>query len=274
MSRRLVHFVLVLSAWFFPLRAANAALLVGDWNFDEPSGDTVFDHSGFGNDGQLTGATRSAGKVGQGLTFHGSFEGPGGVTIPHSPSLDSLPDGFTFSAWINPTSGATSDYMTIFYKSGAVLTTPDPDIHAQLHIRVNDPTGQLQFVTNDNVHFGGFQGFTADHVVPLDEWSYLTWTYDNATERVYVDGTEIFNAPFNQPWAGNTDPLYIGQRITGFTGMIDEARVYDGALTQDQILRDMNGGPVIPEPSALFLFGIGLVGLLSYSRRQPRHSSA
>jgi len=57
--------------------------LVGYWNFNELSGNVVFDGSAFGNDGTLTGATRSKGISLGGL----SFDGTGGVLIPHSLSF-------------------------------------------------------------------------------------------------------------------------------------------------------------------------------------------
>lgn len=245
---------------FLPIDAADAAILVGYWDFEELAGNTVFDSSTFGNDGQLTGATRTTtGKIGRGL----NFDGTGGVTVPNSPSLDSLPGGFTMSAWIKPSS--YPDFTTIFFKTDRFNL-----IH-QLHFQVD---GRLTTVINQAASLGGYEAFTGN-VIPLDDWTYVAWTYDETTSRVYINGTEVQSAPFSDPWVGNTRPLQIGQHnqlpISHFQGMIDEPRIYRGALTRDEILNDMNPpppGPVIPEPASLILFGSGLLGLGGWRRRK------
>ena len=82
--------------------------------------------------------------------------------------------------------------------------------------------------------------------------------------RFYDDGIEVFSDMFTQAWVGNDIDLLIGYHpeipSANFIGSIDEARIYRGALTRDEILRDMNSSS-IPEPSTLFLFAISLKGL-------------
>ena len=256
MNKRSASFLFMLSCVVLPLGTAHAAILVGYWPFEEQSGETVFDLSTFGNNGTLTGATRSEGKVGSGL----SFDGSGGVTVPHNLSLDSLPGGFTFSAWIKPTS--FPDFTTIFFK------TDRNNLVDQLHFQVD---GRLYMAMNGPTVESGFEGI-GPNTVALDEWQYVAWTFDDNTVRFYDDGLEVFSAPYSQPWIGNDHDLQIGQHqqlpIANFRGLIDEPRIYRGALTQDEILRDMNG-PVIPEPSPFLLLGSGLLGLAGWRRRQP-----
>ena len=142
MDRRFLSLMVGLSV-ILSVRTADAATLVGYWDFEESSGDMVVDMSGFGNDGQMTGATRSPGKVGQGL----HCDGNGGVTVPHSPIFDLLPGGFTFSAWIKPTS--YPDFTTIFFKTDRFNL-----IH-QLHFQVD---GRLYAAMNTPANQGGFEG--------------------------------------------------------------------------------------------------------------------
>ena len=77
----------------------------------------------------------------------------------------------------------------------------------------------------------------------LNTWTYLAVTYDGATLRLYVNGTQV--APRRRARARSrtsTNPLQIGgDSIYGqyFNGLIDEVRVYNVALTAAQIQTDM-----------------------------------
>jgi len=233
--------------------SASAAQLIGYWDFEESSGNTTLDKSGSGNDGTLSGASRSEGKVGHGL----SFDGTGGVTVPHSPSLDQLPGGFTMEEWIKPT--AFSDFTTLFYKTNRFT-------REFLHFQTGNHNGDLHIGINTDP----FTWTTPNEVVSLNQWQHVAWTYDNAFQRIYVNGQEVFNTPFSQPFTGNHEPLYIGQnpyiQASNFIGMIDEARIYNGALSQSEITHDMN---VTPEPvsSSLFLLGSAVLAARQYRRK-------
>ena len=79
--------------------------LVAAYGFNEGSGATVFDSSGNGNHGTISGATRnSSGQFGAALDFDGANDL---VTVPDSNSLD-LTSGMTVEARVRPlTTGAT-----------------------------------------------------------------------------------------------------------------------------------------------------------------------
>ncbi len=260
MRKCLFHIILFFALWFLPIQLAHAAVLVGFWPFEEKDGNTVFDQSTFSNDGQLTGAIRSLGKVGQGLTFGVA----GGVTVPNSASLDSFPGGFTMSAWVKP---AADSLGSVFFKWDRASLGPlgDPGLvpllQDQLQFDVN--TGLIATM-NQHTSLGGFEAIVPNVITP-NEWQYIAWTYDEAFQRLYVDGVQVFSAPFTDPWVGNNIDLLIGQHQAfsqfNFNGMIDESRIYSGALTKDEIIRDMNFGNVIPEPTTLLLFAFGLIGL-------------
>ena len=73
--------------------------LVAAYSFDEGSGTTTADLSGRGNAGTLNGATWTAGKNGNGLSFNGTSAM---VTIADSASLH-LTTAMTLEAWVRPT---------------------------------------------------------------------------------------------------------------------------------------------------------------------------
>lgn len=143
----------------------QAATLVGYWPFEESSGLTVYDWSGYDNDGTLTGATRSVGKYGSGLTFDGS----GRVTVPNSPTLDTLPGGFTLSAWVK---ARGSNLMPIFSKQ------EDTNLDDTLLFYLYSPVERLDVEMNQYFNNGGFAGTSPTGVVLANEWSYVAWTYD------------------------------------------------------------------------------------------------
>ena len=72
-------------------------------------------------------------------------------------------------------------------------------------------------------------------------WSYLAETYDGATLRLYVNGTQVASTAHIGSIATSTNALQIGgDSLYGqyFAGMIDEVRVYNRALTAAQIQSD------------------------------------
>src|SRR5262249_12403503 len=73
-------------------------------------------------------------------------------------------------------------------------------------------------------------------------WSYLTETYDGATLKLYVNGTQVASVAHTGAIASSTNALQIGGDTIYsqyFAGMIDEVRVYNVALTAAQIQTDM-----------------------------------
>jgi hypothetical protein len=111
----------------------------------------------------------------------------------------------------------------------------------------------------------------SDTVLTDGLWYHVVGVYDNKTMTVYVNGTQDGSAIF--PAAGQGDSLaglYIGK--TGywsgypddryFNGVIDEVRIYNRALT-DQEISDRYAS-IIPAPGAFVLasIGVGLVGWL------------
>jgi hypothetical protein len=84
--------------------------------------------------------------------------------------------------------------------------------------------------------------------LPVDRWSDVAVTYDGAKLRLYVNGrqassratTGTIQTPSNPLWIGGNRPY--GEH---FHGLIDEIRVYDRALSGNEIRRDM-AMPVAP----------------------------
>ena len=82
--------------------------------------------------------------------------------------------------------------------------------------------------------------------LPLNTWSHLAVTYDGSSLRLYVNGDQVGSAAVSGSIPASSGPLRIGgNAIWGewFAGRIDDARVYNRALTGTEIKSDM-GTPV------------------------------
>jgi len=106
--------------------------------------------------------------------------------------------------------------------------------------------------------------------LPINQWVHVAAVYDApaASIKLYVDGAERTTGttgtiPTSQ-YAG-TSSIKIGNRDAlvqqWWRGGLDEIRIYDNALTQEEILA------IIPEPGAFALLGLGL-GFVAVFRRK------
>jgi hypothetical protein len=210
---------------FVVARAAPNGL-VAAYSFDEP-GTTVRDSSGAGNNGTAANTTwTSSGRAWGALAFNGRSSW---VTIKNSPSLE-LRTGMTLEAWVN---GTTFDptWRTVLFKQ-----QPSGSVYA-LYGRNGDgfPDGQ---VTAGGVEYD-VKGL---RVLPVGKWTHLAVTRDGPIMSMYVNGALQESGGLAGPIAASTGPLRIGGNSIWpewFQGLIDEVRVYDRALTQDEIRADM-----------------------------------
>ena len=78
--------------------------------------------------------------------------------------------------------------------------------------------------------------------IQTGQWYHLVGTYDGSTARLYVNGAEDGANSFTSTGAANSNAVHIGARsdTTGsdqFDGVIDDVRIYDHALSVDEIAR-------------------------------------
>jgi hypothetical protein len=207
--------------------AAASPNLVGAWGFDETSGTTAADASGQSNTGTINGPTRTAaGKFGGALSFDGINDW---VTVPDANTLD-LTTGMTLEAWVSPVATG-SLWRTVLLKE-----QPNSLIYA---LYAADGTGRPAshvFTTSD-------VGLTGTSATPLNTWTHLATTYDRTTLRLYVNGTQVATRALAASIKTSTGALRIGGNGTWsdewFSGLIDEVRVYNRALTATEIQGDM-----------------------------------
>ena len=77
----------------------------------------------------------------------------------------------------------------------------------------------------------------------------MALTYDGATMRLYVNGTQVASRAQTGAIQATDNPLWIGGNSPYgeyFQGLIDEVRVYNRALPQTEVQADMNAPVLVP----------------------------
>jgi chitodextrinase len=207
---------------------ANDPTLVAAYGFDEGSGTSIADASANHLSGTLSNAVWTiAGRYGNALSFNGTAR----VVVPDAAALH-LTSAMTLEAWVNP-SASPPGWVDVVYKG-------NDNYYLESGTSQNGAPGAGATAGSANVNAFG------NASLPLTTWSHLAATYDGTTLRLYVNGTQAGSQPLTGALATSTNPLEIGgNSLFGqfFTGVIDEVRVYNVALTPTQIQADM-GTPV------------------------------
>ena len=203
------------------------------WKFDENAGAAAGD-SANGNDGTISGATWTTGKVGSALYFHGSSSDS--VTVPHSTNLN-ITGPFTAEAWIKAT--GSSNYLMIADKYyGSATVTKGLSLYLS--------SGKLRL----SIYSGANGGKNVIGTSELRDnaWHHVAGLWDGSVAKVYVDGAMQKDSPWSYPPASTTAALGIGKRLGGwggylpFLGTIDEVAIYNRALETDEIQQHYQDG--------------------------------
>jgi len=240
MSRELFYslsFVAVLALGMDLFVAQSQAGLVGYWKFDESYGPTAGDSAGGDNDGTLFGGVRWQPEAGrsQGALLYSSADNMARVEIPTTGM--SASEG-TMMVWGNlaepfPTNRNDSSYLF------GHTTQPSYANRLQLYIESNN--------TTLNLGLGNSHTRRTD-IVELQTgiWYHVAVTWDWGRYAVYVNGEEMASGPY----AGLTTLNYImdigndgnpvSQNTEAFAGLLDEVRLYDHALSADEVRIAMN----------------------------------
>jgi YD repeat-containing protein len=204
----------------------SGAAPVSHWKFDEGQGQTAYDSAG-SNHGTITEATWTTGKFGGALEFDGNGDY---VEIGDAPGFDNQ-DEITVSVWIYPVSNMP--YGCIASKRDAWIISP------------GDGNNKITFYINDGSwrHTG-----YSTNPVGLNEWTHVVGVYDNTNNlfKLYFNGNEVASDGTNYgAIANDAGSLYIGwdDGLAGryFNGTIDEVKIFDRALSEQEIQQLYNG---------------------------------
>src|SRR5262245_61139506 len=216
-------------------RLLLAADLIAGYNFNEASGTSAADASGHNLVGTLTsGPTHPAGQYGNAV----GLDGVNDYVNLGNPSALQLTGSMTVSAWIN-SSAFPADDAAIVSKRGS------NDVGFQLDTTVDTGPRTIGFkLTNSS---GGQMFRYGATTLQLNTWYHVAGVYNAAAQTidVYLNGV-LDNGQLlgtvTSSQQNSTANVNIGRRAGSgflFTGRIDDVRIADHALAQDQIQTDM-----------------------------------
>jgi RHS repeat-associated protein len=199
---------------------------VAAYDFEEGEGEVAHDAAG-SHDGEVEGTWTEAGKYGGAIDFNGAGDR---VKIPDHNELD-FTSSFTLETWVRPEK--YREWASLFSKAGA----SEPD-YSFLVYSGNSSGPPQAYVRNSKGEEAQAEG---EEALPLNTWSHLTATSDGEDLRIYVDGDLVDTQPAVTAVA-NSHPIRIGGLWDWwefFDGKIDEVRLYDETLSEEEIEADM-----------------------------------
>jgi len=194
-----------------------AQSLVGYWPFDEGSGTVAHDESGYGNNGTIYSVQWVIGRVENALLFRGGYVG-----VPNSGSLQ-ISGGITVEAWVKRDTIGRIDGL-LLKRSG----------EAGFGMNIHSAFGDKIIFYTGKTSYGGLIGNTK---IQAGQWYHIAGVYDNAVGRkIYVNGELDASDSVSGQLGANTAWLNIGQYTSSypFSGIIDEVRIYNRALSENQ----------------------------------------
>ncbi len=212
--------------------------MVSYWRFDETAGSIALD-SVDGNDGDIFGADRVPnGWVGGALGFGGAGSGD----YVDTGVFDVPGNQLTLMAWVNssdwdPAGGSDNNDQRIITKATGT------GLQDQSWM-LSERRGQLRF----RLKTGGTTTELLGGTLIDNTWHHVAATYDGSNMRIYIDGDQVGSpvaktgdiTPANvSNLIGSTPPLMTGD--DEFNGRIDEAAIFNRALSENEIKELING---------------------------------
>jgi hypothetical protein len=208
--------------------------LVGRWKFDDGSGTSAIDSSGYNYTGTLVGTpVWTSGQLSGALQFNATNY----VTFPVNTPLANDTASTSLCAWFN-TSNATAG--TILAVNNAPIATTPTAWDALLYV---DTSGHLR---GGGDLASGFPTIVSPSTVNDGAWHHTVLTYDGANLILYLDGANVSSQAGVRTGVGTPCYWVIGTGYTqsypggaagwySFTGKIDDVRVYTRVLTPTEV---------------------------------------
>lgn len=203
------------------------------FDFNEDTNPNLYDKSGNKNDGAIIGATWSTGEPRNALEFDGVDDY---VLVPNHKSLN-ITEELTLEAWIKPGNMTDIGWYEIISKGSNYV----------YQLLYNNEIMKFGM----GLRIGDKPYFVEIPYVPDGAWHHLVGTYKSGDFNIYLDGV-LNNSRTNILGSidVNAEPLTIGNlqksdniSVCHWHGKIGEIRIYNQALTPDEIKAHFEGNP-------------------------------
>lgn len=227
-------------------KASNDARL---WNFGNPitnglvlwvdfsdtssypgSGSVVNDLTKGGYNGTLINSPSFSSAASGSFLFNGSNQMISGT---HSAELD-ISGNITVDCWFKISSNA-SDWVRVFGKGASNYRTYglwyNTNSYQWLFQRFNSSGASANALVTDT------------SPLPLNTWINLVGTTSGSTHTLFLNGVQVATDGTSGPYAQSTNPYtfaYHGEIHTYHNGAIGEGRVYNRALSAQEVLNNYN----------------------------------
>lgn len=147
--------------------------------------------------------------------------------------------------------------MVSYYEGAAnVPYMSDNEDILEIHISIRDTDGHWSFWYRDgegNKARASVMPLSSSTLAQADVWTHVAMTWDRAGDwSVYINGSMCFYTDItDKDFRSNTGTYHLigrGRKVYGYNdafpwdGAIDDVRIYDKALSSEQILTIMSGG--------------------------------
>jgi len=189
---------------------------------NEGSGSVVYDHSRYRNNGQIVGANWTTGKFGWALSFDGVDD------YVEISDFSEVNDQITITAWaFLPTKDQPTDYPPILEKF------ENWSNRLWLNLMTASEKVQLGYALD------GQDWKFISTSIDYNRWVFIAGVVNGKKIKIYIDGSLKIEGEhdYDFDWASINAPIRMGKGLDGqiFEGTIDEVRIYNRALSEEEI---------------------------------------
>jgi prepilin-type N-terminal cleavage/methylation domain-containing protein len=217
------------------LNNALGADAVGIWSFDAVSGNTVYDLSGYGQNGTLVNSPAIvSGVIGNGVKFDANGE----LVRITNPSRLNVTADLTIETWINPDSIAAGAWHDIVGKGGTRCNYQFSIVNSGININ------RLAFdhcKVDGSCTSGSWDSLFSNNNndIKIGVWQHVAVTVIGNTLTFYRNGVEIGIRTFTRPFWPSSEDFSIGGSAYAANqtlyGSVDEVRIYTVGLSAGEI---------------------------------------
>lgn len=210
--------------------------IIGWWSGNMNSKDPINNYDGL----LLNGASYKKGLVRKAFKFNWngweSFSAPY-MLIENAQLTNSL-QSFTMEMWIKLEGAELSDRTRI----ERFMTIAPYNIEKA---SIRHDGGSSEYPSPGNLHFfmrlnGEFVGINVENVLTVNTFYHVAGTYDGATMKLYLNGEMIKSKECSGNVAEGNNQVILSSPEEPLDGIIDEACIYNRALTEEEIFSIYN----------------------------------